>query len=521
MAIIAPYARFSVRDQFGLAAVDGFVETYQNQTNIPKITYQDPAGTIPNSNPVQLDGKGEANIYWDIEETLYTIIIYDKNGVEILTQSNYPFTGTGSTSPDITIDETPLNLVRNAQFFSWNQDPANLISTQNVIYDRLGLGEPICNEWFFERSNTNATITIERAATGGDVGVPSLTGNPPFCLRYTCSNVGAGGWGANIYQIYPSARTLSGQNVSFGMRVINNSATDINFQAVFVQYFGTGGTPSTTVYTNIANQSIGPLSGWTSVLGNISLPSVNGKTFGTNGDDSSRLQIIFPSNTLADLYYTNVQLHVGSILPNFPITTNSDQLRGLNDIVVDSVFRVGDVKYSLRPSDPGWVLVTQNATIGNYLSGSTHIGNGYLNLFVFIWDYISNTYCPIYNSNGSIGTRGSSAIADWKANKRLSLPNLPGRVIGGSGAATGIGNYVEGEYIGAIATQPTDSNMHTHHHAITDIQWGTVPEPGGGAYELIGAADFKPITLNTEDSGQNNTLSIMQPTIFFNPFIKL
>lgn len=521
LAILAPYARWSVRNLVGDAAINGRVFTYKNGTDEPKLTFQDPANTIPNSFPIELDGKGEANVYWETKNELYTIRVYDSSGVLILTQNNYPITGSGEEPPTIIINETASNLVRNSQFYSWHQLPNNLVNTENVIFDRLGVNEPICDDWLFERSNTNATITISREPLNQDIGDPLIFGNPRFSLRYQCTDVGVPDWGANIYQTYESARTCSGQEISFGMRVINVGSVSVNFQAVFVQYFGTGGSTSATVYTPIVTQNVAANSEWTSVTGTVSIPSVNGKSFGTNGDDFAALQLILPPNTLTDIGFTNIQLHVGSTLPPFPYSTNSDQLRGINDIVISSLFNVGDIKYSLRTSLPQWLLLTYQATIGNSFSGATHTGNQFLNLFVFIWNNINNTYCPILNSNGTTGSRGASAIDDWRANKRIFLPNVSGRVMGTAGNVSGIGNYALGEYLGNTTTDVTDSNMHIHHHNISQIEFGTVPEEKGGAYELVGPPDFKPMTINTDDSGQGNPIDIMQPTIFFNSFIKL
>lgn len=39
--------------------------TYEAGTSTPKATFQDPAGLVPHENPITLDAKGEALIYWD------------------------------------------------------------------------------------------------------------------------------------------------------------------------------------------------------------------------------------------------------------------------------------------------------------------------------------------------------------------------------------------------------------------------------------------------------------------------
>ncbi len=49
----------------GVPAANCLLYTYDAGTTNPRVAYQDAAGTIPHENPIQLDAKGEALIYWD------------------------------------------------------------------------------------------------------------------------------------------------------------------------------------------------------------------------------------------------------------------------------------------------------------------------------------------------------------------------------------------------------------------------------------------------------------------------
>lgn len=56
----------------------GQIWTYEANSTTPKITYQDPYGMTPNTNPIILDAAGEADVYLN---GTYRFVVKDKNGV--------------------------------------------------------------------------------------------------------------------------------------------------------------------------------------------------------------------------------------------------------------------------------------------------------------------------------------------------------------------------------------------------------------------------------------------------------
>ncbi len=68
----------------GVPAAGCKLYTYEAGTSTPKVTYQDAEGTIPHENPITLDSKGEALIYWDGN---YKIDLRTAAGVQI---TGYP-----------------------------------------------------------------------------------------------------------------------------------------------------------------------------------------------------------------------------------------------------------------------------------------------------------------------------------------------------------------------------------------------------------------------------------------------
>lgn len=69
-----------------LPLVGGTLYTYAAGTSTPKTTWQDSAGTTPNTNPITLDSTGSALIYWTGN---YKIVLKDALGNTIYTVDNY------------------------------------------------------------------------------------------------------------------------------------------------------------------------------------------------------------------------------------------------------------------------------------------------------------------------------------------------------------------------------------------------------------------------------------------------
>lgn len=88
---------------------------------------------------------------------------------------------------------------------------------------------------------------------------------------------------------------------------------------------------------------------------------------------------------------------------------------------------VGEVKAFARKTAPDKFLKCNGQTIGSASSGATARANADTQtLFELLWGSWDNTVLPIQDSAGAASTRGTSAAADFGANKRLPLPDLRG-----------------------------------------------------------------------------------------------
>lgn len=125
----------------------------------------------------------------------------------------------------------------------------------------------------------------------------------------------------------------------------------------------------------------------------------------------------------------------------------------------------------------GWAWLN-GTTIGSASSGSTGRANADTsNLFAALWTDWPNAVLPIQNSDGSSGTRGISAAADFTANKRLPVPDLRGRAffgldnMGGASTAGRIttgGSGISGTTLGSsggsetVSLSGNQNGTHTH-----------------------------------------------------------
>src|SRR6185295_6856958 len=81
---ISPSAKQQFFDLNGDPAVGYFLYTYVTGSSTPATTYTDATGGSANTNPIELDSRGEADI-WLVGGTIYRYILKTAAGVQIWT----------------------------------------------------------------------------------------------------------------------------------------------------------------------------------------------------------------------------------------------------------------------------------------------------------------------------------------------------------------------------------------------------------------------------------------------------
>jgi hypothetical protein len=155
---------------------------------------------------------------------------------------------------------------------------------------------------------------------------------------------------------------------------------------------------------------------------------------------------------------------------------------GGSSVDPSTIFSTGDVKF--RPTGEtltGWVKMN-GLTIGSALSGASGRANADTQaLFVYLWTNCTDAHCPVLSG------RGASGLADFNANKQLTMPDWRGGSVAGlddmgsSAASRFTGVPIAG---GDSATTPgatAGENTHTLLAAelptITPTFTGSTPSP--------------------------------------------
>jgi hypothetical protein len=204
------------------------------------------------------------------------------------------------------------------------------------------------NQRGFTSSTTNATYNFDRffqSNSGGTVTFSAETfalGAAPvagyegknFLRIVSASQTSAGDYAALNYSI-ESVRTLAGQTATISFWAKASTGTPAIGTSI-LQAFGTGGSPSSNVITSASTTTI--TSSWARYSFTINLPSISGKTLGTNNNNKLQFNIWtsvgatqvgngFPDvglqNVTIDLW--GIQIEEGSVATAFQTATGTIQ----------------------------------------------------------------------------------------------------------------------------------------------------------------------------------------------------
>lgn len=226
-------------------------------------------------------------------------------------------------------------------------------------------GEYPADQWAIG-ADGGGNISAVRESLGPEYAV-SLNGSKNF-LSASVSVAEGAGCRSIAYQNIEGVRTLAGKTVTLSF---NASATGENSIAVdFIQHMGSGGSPSADV-TGIGATKVS-LTGDITIRRSVTfvMPSLSGKTLGTNGDDW--LQLIFwfsagegSNSRTGNLglqtgawWITNVKLEEGPVATPFVVPRLDEELSKCQRF-----FEVMDFGTSDSPIG-GYLILTQFAAGG-------------------------------------------------------------------------------------------------------------------------------------------------------------
>jgi len=487
----------------GQLAAGGQVYTYIANTRTEKATYADINGTIANTNPVQLDGEGAATIYWDTAENYY-IEVYSANGLLIYTEDNYSPNATGGGAP--TNYYSHHNLIRNGDFRLWAFLATSDVST-NITASQTA------TNWFFIKSKTGATDSVSRQTFAlAQADVPNF---PKYYMRVECTTATTGETFKRIYIEFEDVNFL--EQTEYVLNFYAKASAAISIEAKWIQNFGTGGSPSSSVTTNIASFNV--TTAWQNFShtgsGSTLPPSLSGKSIGDNEDDNVQLIIDLPLNATFQFDFSHANLRVTNFSNDFQYFSTDGYKNEL--IREESGLQTGTVMSGFYTSEMAGFLKMNDQTVGSPSSTATYKSELVRDLYILLWDNISDTYCPV--STG----RGANARADWIANKTLTIPRSLGRMLIGSGSAgSGLTARPLGEYSGSESIVLTKGHIPAHVHTYTRYLDLAIKDGDDSPPAWVGTS-----TENTGDGTADglkdppDAVDKMNPFISINYFIKL
>jgi hypothetical protein len=169
----------------------------------------------------------------------------------------------------------------------------------------------------------------------------------------------------------------------------------------------------------------------------------------------------------------------------------------------------GDIKSNFDSAELSGFVKLNGNSIGNASSGAHYADAGLADLFAYLWNRVSDTWCPVS------GGRGANAAADFSAGKQLTLPDGRFRTFVGLSGMGASPSTLAADYAGASLpgfqgglNRKTliTANMPSHTHT------GTT---GGGSGTIAGSTSTDGAhvhTGSTTDTSANHTHDYQKPT---------
>lgn len=169
------------------------------------------------------------------------------------------------------------------------------------------------DRWWVNYDGTGA-FTVAKEGNAARIDNANAEG-----YQFKWNQTGAIGGGCTFRQIrqkIEKVSTFAGKtvNLSFKMWAATGSG---NFSVTYSQNFGTGGAPSTAVTGTILGSTALTNTGYTQHTVSVAIPSIVGKTLGTNNDDSFEVVFQLPITGTYDIRLMDVQLEQGAVKTEF------------------------------------------------------------------------------------------------------------------------------------------------------------------------------------------------------------
>lgn len=222
-------------------------------------------------------------------------------------------------------------------------------------------------------------------------------------------------------------------------------------------------------------------------------------------------------------YYTKTQSDARYYTQSNTYTQSEVNAAIASAVAAANPFITGDFIMSLSAAArTGWVLINDGTLSKAGAGGTTLASADAGNLYAFLWNNFNNTLCPV--STG----RGASAAADFAAGKTLTMTKMLGRALVVSGSGSGLSARTLGDIAGA-ETVAVPLKNHTHAAGSLSVSIAAAIAPDGTTAPKLTYSSTTDSThtanasgtTGTSGDGASPTMSVVQPQVHINVFIKL
>jgi len=172
------------------------------------------------------------------------------------------------------------------------------------------LGTYTLDRWLLFGATDAASILQVALGDGGRAAIGDEEAR--LGLQNTFTGNAAAGAFHRIDQRIENVSRLAGKTVTISFYASTSSGTP-KLGLNMTQSFGTGGSPSAAVQALATGNSVTLSTTWTRYSSTIALPSVAGKTLGTNNDSYTALSIYFSSGATANAGAGNIGVQSGTV----------------------------------------------------------------------------------------------------------------------------------------------------------------------------------------------------------------
>ena len=341
---LGPAPFWSLIDSLGLFPAGTTLTTYDSSDKSSlKAVYKDSSAVNVWENPIEFDSVStDGPFFWDEDNAYYLVFEYADGSQR--TVDNYLPSGSGSG--DITNEFLSTNYALNSDY-RFN----NYIGSSNSLSPDSGTEYLIAaGKWFFEKDNDTATdVLYFDEFNAGQTDVPE---DPKYFLYFECTSAGSAETQKDIILRMNDVRSFNSEIVSLSLEIKSSTSSTVDIR--YKQYFGTGGTPSSDAEGSFQTINLGTSWARESIDG-VTIPSISGKTIGTDENDYLELIIRLPLDQIFTVSITQFQFENRSVSSDYFYETyqvNKYRTFGseLPEILIGT--DTGDTDYLVPSSQP-------------------------------------------------------------------------------------------------------------------------------------------------------------------------